>query len=154
MYIFTYLCVLLKEMIRKSLTIFFILIANIILLAHAVIPHHSHQNEVCVGNTHMQAQSGEHNSCSNHTHSQEQEAEDCDLNQAVVVLSQQLRSEIKCFDYATTYSQFDATQAVLLNKSFDALFYIDISNIKPPLLASIYSSFVGRQIGLRGPPVV
>ena len=41
-------------MIRKSLTVFFILIANIILLAHAVIPHHSHQNEVCIGDSHLQ----------------------------------------------------------------------------------------------------
>ncbi len=141
-------------MIRKSLTVFFILIANIILLVHAVIPHHSHQNEVCLGNAHIQANSVAYNSCSNHKHSNEKETEGCALNKVVVVLSQQLKSEIRSFDCAATYSQLDATQSVILNKSFDSLFLIDISNIKPPLLTFIYSSFVGNSIGLRAPPII
>jgi hypothetical protein len=124
------------------------------LLAHAVIPHHSHQNEVCIGDSHIQAHSMEHNSCSDHKHSEEQETEDCDLNQVVVVLSQHLRSEVKCFDYATAYSHFDGFQVQLLDVNEDPISFQNVSSSRPPLLLFDYSSFVGSQMGLRGPPIV
>jgi len=34
-------------MLKKFTAIFFILCANVIFLAHAVIPHHHHENKVC-----------------------------------------------------------------------------------------------------------
>lgn len=141
-------------MIRNFITVFFILLANIILLAHAVIPHHSHHNEVCIGDSHLQAHSVEHNSCSDHKHSNEEKAEDCALNQVSVVLSQQLRSEIKSFDCFASLSQFDGFQAQLLNESVGHFSLQNVSSPKSPLLYFDYTSFVGNQIGLRGPPMV
>lgn len=141
-------------MIRKSLSILFILLANIILLVHAVIPHHSHQSEVCIGDSHMQDHRMALNNCSNHNHSNEQEVEDCALNQVVVIRSQQLRTEIKCFDCVDNFSQKIDIQSVLLNKSFDPLFSINILNHKPPVFTSIYFTFVCSSVGLRAPPVV
>ena len=140
-------------MIRKSLTVFFVLIANIILLAHAVIPHHAHQNKVCLERSHMHTNSSEHNNCTDPNHSSEQ-TDNCALNELVVVLSQQIRSELQCLDCPTTYSQFDRSQAQLLNEGVNYLFSQNVSSLRPPLLLFDYSSFVGNQIGLRGPPIV
>jgi len=44
-------------MIKRKTALAFILIANIILLAHAVIPHHHHHNnEVCTESSTCQAE--------------------------------------------------------------------------------------------------
>lgn len=143
-------------MIRKSITVFFILLANFVLLAHAVIPHHHHQNKVCIVGSTYDTNSEIHkydtNECEQ-DHKSENEADDCSLNQIVVVRSSQIRHEIKCIDFADNNAQFDGIQAVLFDKG-GGLFLINVSTINPPLLPSIYSDFVGALIYLRGPPIV
>ena len=135
-------------MIRKSITAFFILLANVVLLAHAVVPHHHHETTVCVSSsTHKHSdQSHQHNN--NH-----QESDDCSLNQVVVIVSHQTRSDIKTFCCTINHSQFDGFQAALFDSAYSPFFSENISDYKPSLLTFDYSSFVDTRIGLRAPPI-
>jgi hypothetical protein len=143
-------------MIRKSITLFFILIANFVLLAHAIIPHHHHQNEVYIVGSTYDTNSEIHkhgaNECE-HDHKNENEADDCSLNQIVVVRANQIRHEIKFIDCADNSTQLKGIQAVLFDNG-GRLFLLNVSTINPPILPSIYSDFVGTLVCLRGPPLV
>ena len=58
-------------MIKRNTALFFILLANIILLAHAAIPHHHHKGQVCIEKSHCEAdcESHEHDATKNdHEH--------------------------------------------------------------------------------------
>lgn len=137
-------------MFRKSLTAFFIILANFILLAHAVIPHHHHKTDICIANN---VDNVAHDNCDTHNHKHENEGDACVLNQIVVIASQQIRFENKDFDCDDYQSQFDGIHAVLLNKSADKLCTLNSSSTKPPLLAFTYSLFAGNSLGLRAPPI-
>jgi len=136
--------------------VFFFFLANIILLAHAVIPHHHHSSEICLANSHKHYDNDAHQNCleneqSNHHNSSN--AEDCSLNQVVVIPNHQIKHEIKFIDNGDPLQQFNSIQSVLFTQSIDNLFCVNTSNIKPPLLTSTYSFFAGNSIGLRAPPI-
>jgi len=139
-------------MFRKSLTVFFILLANIILLAHAVIPHHHHTSDICIVNN---VENAPHDNCTTHNHEHEKKSDACALNQVLVIHSQQIRYEINDIDFAdNNQSIFDDIQAGFVNDGMGDLYSINASNSKPPLLASTYSLFAGNSIGLRAPPSI
>jgi hypothetical protein len=82
--------------VEKTSSSVFILVANLIILAHAVVPHHHHQMQVCLGALHClhdhhstnQASSAHHND-----HDGGKEA--CFLKQLVVIPSNQAKLECK-----------------------------------------------------------
>jgi hypothetical protein len=80
-------------MIKKWTACCFILIANIALLAHAVLPHHHHQQQVCVERTHCidDAATQTHNTPGhNHSHDSTDNTT-CVINQAIITPQSQAR---------------------------------------------------------------
>lgn len=144
-------------MIRKKTAIFFILLANIILLAHAVVPHHYHKEQVCLVNAHCQNDSKAHQhnaSGHNHEHDGSEGTQNCVLKQTVAIPANSLRQEFKCLGCDDNHSPFVHLQAILCGNELISFVPEIISNAQTPSGSSQHSNFVSTSLGLRAPPIV
>lgn len=137
----------------KNKTAFIILLlTNLVLLAHAVVPHHHHIDtplEIAVECNHQE----EHNHkgkipfCDDEH--QEHETTVCSLNQIMVVPNNQFKEIIESVDLEFTDILF------LIVPDFDYL-QSGIYSDKPPEIAEnnlLYSRLLVFSQGLRAPPV-
>lgn len=148
---------------KRIAAIFFILIAYIIFMAHAVIPHHHHESEVCFTESHCHT--GDHHHDHNHDnhkhkhnpvnhdhqHHGNNDAEHCLINLEVVI--------------PTNNNKFGNEYSIDLLNDFDPIYSglsdFDLSvELQPSLPISLtpliisYSSIASRSNGLRAPPIV
>jgi hypothetical protein len=138
-------------MIRKTTALFFLLLANLVLLAHAVVPHHHHVSQICVNYTHCASDS--ETSDNNHDHDCGNGSANCILKQLVVLPSNQYKQECKILPVTDKHAEFDYVDAFLQN---------DDLKLIAPLIVSIFelheithnSSFDLSSPGLRAPPIV
>ena len=152
-------------MIKRYSAVFFILMANIIFLAHAVLPHHHHKGEVCFVDSHCKTDSKAHKhttSKHNHKHATKEHSHDhdgntdeqnCRLKQEVILPSNQLELEYESFDYVDN-TNFCRYQANLTLTEFELLIQPEFSIKKPPLIPSFYSRIICTNKGMREPPIV
>lgn len=141
-------------MIKKIAVYGFILIANIIILAHAVIPHHHHDSVICFEHKHChdEALTLKHNSAGHdHQHDGNNKSNCCILKQSVVVVTSQgklLKNYNNCSD-----NHIDDNSILTDNEYVDQqtitkfVFYL-------PENPSYLTSFVTSTLGLRAPPAV
>ena len=144
-------------MFKKTTAIFFLVLANIILLAHAVIPHHHHKGEVCFIYSHCQNDCDEQNhqtTENNHEHDGKNDFQCCVLDQFVLIPSSWIKQECKCLDGDNRHPGNDGFQTVLSELGSVFIFQTCLFKTKLPLLSSTYTFFTGRSIGLRAPPRV
>ncbi len=135
-------------MIKKITAYSFILLANIVLLAHAVLPHHHHEQQVCIERTHCASDTDAHvhnNDAKDHQHDGNTNSTACVLKQAVLIPSAQGRILNNC-DNHDFY--------ILSNFG-----YVDLQPISEdvtyiPEFPSFFISFVTASLGLRAPPIV
>lgn len=79
-------------MIRKFTAYVLILLANIILLAHAVIPHHHHESVICIVQKHCKNDTKQHKhnvTEHDHQHDDNKNTTTCILKQSFVVPTSQ-----------------------------------------------------------------
>jgi hypothetical protein len=144
-------------MMKKALTIFFILIANIILLAHAVIPHHHHESSVCIDSELRQPADFACNhktSQHNQEHNGDEGAGDCALRLALFLPSNQQKHDCKCVNNSDKHVQPDNNQAILANPEQIAFVPKINSTAQIPLKTSFHYDFVSASNHLRAPPIV
>lgn len=141
---------------KRTLSILMLLMANVLILAHAVIPHH-HHDKVAVAIEHFWEEGDAHH------HSHDGEAhhhdgpEDCFLTEALEeALVKDAFSEIEplliapqlpllqLFNWEAIVS--DAAPAV------EALQYLRHPFRQKPYLTNVYLAFVANQLGFRAPP--
>lgn len=137
---------------KKAISIFFILLANVAILAHAVVPHH-HHNKVFAAIVNVL--DGEVHDALNHTHDDahphETNPEECAINETLVAAAFRMQKD-NCLDSGTF--DFDC--------HFD-LFVTDITTAVPeptgslpfipkPYVAGGHLDHIARAIGLRAPP--
>ncbi|MGV8112681.1 MAG: DUF6769 family protein [Lentimicrobium sp.] len=140
-------------MIKKLTAFSFILLANIILLAHAVFPHHHHEQLVCIERTHCVDDATPHTQKSPEHNHQHDGADNttCVINQAVIISSSQARFVNNCDNCSDNH-----------NHDFYNLSnfgYIDLLPVSEvityiPEFSSFLISYVTTSLGLRAPPVV
>jgi len=140
-------------MIRKTTTIIFILLANIILLAHAVFPHHHHGQMVCLNFSHCYHagnDSSTYPADCGHEHDSESPVSNCILKQLVVVPANQARIEPAIL-YLENFSDCYILQAGNLYE----LQSTELFRKNPyPKDVPIFQSFLDYSQGLRAPPAV
>jgi hypothetical protein len=144
-------------MIRKRTAILFILLANIVLLVHAVVPHHHHKSLVCVESNHCQSDNSAHNhstAAHDHEHDGSAGTENCVLKQAVVIPVNSVKPEFRCLGCDDNHSPFVHLQAILFGNEFNSFVPKIISIAQIPLKTSSHSNFVSSSLGLRAPPIV
>lgn len=141
-------------MIKKITAYSFILLANIVLLAHAVLPHHHHEQIVCIENTHCACDTDAHvhnTDAKDHQHDGNANSTACVLKQAVLIPSAQGRILNTCQNCSDNHnhdfyilSNFGYAD---LQSSPEVVTYI-------PKFPSFFISFVTISLGLRAPPIV
>lgn len=144
-------------MIKRIPAIIFILLANVTLLVHAVIPHHHHEKEVCIVSSHCESDSQAHDhddAKHNHEHDGEDSVDDCVLQQILISPPNKIKHEIKSLDIDTDRFQADHSQAVFTENNFVLACISCIPKAKPPLLVFTYLNYASTVLGLRAPPTV
>ncbi|NOR87372.1 MAG: hypothetical protein GQ527_07170 [Bacteroidales bacterium] len=143
-------------MLKKRIAVFFILLANIVLLAHVAVPHHHHDTKVCVESTHCekdgdahQHQTQEHQ----HQHDGQNTNHYCAFDQIYVLPSKQIKQESSSLLFDANPIFTTSIQAVLANQQLQIFLQIFPSDLFVPLIASSYSFSVKTFLGLRGPPM-
>ena len=140
-------------MINKVAALFFILIANIILLANAAIPHHHHKSEVCIVGSHCKAD--EHKTDGHkHGHDGDNNADHCVLNQVFIIPANQVKQEIKSLDFSDNTINHNQFQANPIDLELISLVSIYLLKTQPSLLFSSYCRYVQSSLGMRAPPIV
>lgn len=136
---------------KQIVSILFLLLANVVLMAHAVVPHHHHDDHVCF----------EHNSCtSDHAHEDDNEIplpendDDCCLLSGKLVFTPSAHTnEISChFCSLTDHSQWFINLSV--GNPEPSLLLSPTPLGQPPFNDSHYLSFASHCYGLRAPPVI
>jgi hypothetical protein len=146
-----------KNMVKRTAAFLFILLANIILLAHTVIPHHhvnrlpsvvpihGHQFDNCT------SEPGEYHP-ENHDHHQGSDFYHCLLNQHFLNRSNSQRIDINDLDVASSFP------ILLIALSDNNQVW---NSVKKPIrfvpihpLRNNYTDYVNLCSGLRAPPVV
>jgi hypothetical protein len=141
-------------MIRKITAMFFILLANIVLLVHAVVPHHHHKSLVCIEGNTCQSDNCTHDHCtSTHEHDGSAGTENCELRQVLAIPGSSVKQEIKCLGCDNNHSTFVHFQAVLIKNEFNSFVPEIIIIAQIALKISPHSNFVSASLGLRAPPV-
>lgn len=157
-------------MIKKVAAISLILIANLIMLAHAVIPHHHHhETEICVDTSHYV----DHNKCHEHSDADHQHNEDlpsadifhqhehdqnndsqCCLVKPVVILPSN-SFELECKSYQAQDNSLHFDNYAFLNKGLSLKTEYPIKRFKElsAILATLYPQISKQSFGLRAPPL-
>ena len=138
---------------KKGIAILFVLLANIILLAHAVLPHHYHEKLVCIESTHC-AEDATNHSQNSVEHNHQHDGNDnitCILNQAVFILPTQGQIFNDCENCNDTHNHDFCITKAFEYQHFQAL---PTTVRVVPKNISFFTSFVSSTSGLRAPPLV
>jgi hypothetical protein len=136
--------------VRKIAAFIFILSANIILLAHAVIPHHHHDHDKST------VEPGHQHEIPHHGHERQGEQTDQAfiLDEEIVLRLTQGRYFVEITELQDNHSlQF---QSALLVGLYGLVEYLPVlnSDASIPLMASSYICFTESSCGLRAPPSI
>ena len=119
-------------MIKKVAAVSIILLANIILFAHAVIPHYHHKTEVCIESFHRQIQHDAHEHKTTdpkHEHNDENSSDYCASKQVFVIPDNYVKQEYKCLDNPDNDLQPDQLQTIVIDKDLCCHFPTVLSKI-------------------------
>ncbi|MDT8394303.1 MAG: DUF6769 family protein [Bacteroidales bacterium] len=143
---------------KKAFAIFLMMGAILILLAHAVIPHHHHNDIACfalptAGDHDHQCE--HHDAGHQHRHSdgQDTDTESCSLNDLLVIIPDSYRQEMLLagFSQATLSNALISASSVLTDdpevKNFDCSPFR-----QKPYLQFSYTASINACSGLRAPP--
>jgi hypothetical protein len=139
-------------MLSKIVSISLLVIANLILLAHDVIPHHHHDDHVCY----------EHESCTTgHSHNPNktdapgnQDEACCSLADLLIIPANSRFDEISCSCCTASHHSGNHNLALLLIAEYNnALLLLPLPFRKHPHKSNFYLAFTSLSSGLRAPPV-
>lgn len=140
---------------KKKAALFFVFLTNIILLGHAVVPHHHLVLQAFTIHSTCTEHHKEHqHPCSDagHDHGTIPEADHCVLSQAVGIPSNMLRqgytSKSQLFD---SDAPFDLGYLCHDNQRIQTSTGLS-SLVRPPLLSFTYANYASAVLGLRAPP--
>ncbi|HNX84443.1 MAG TPA: hypothetical protein PKK03_08310 [Bacteroidales bacterium] len=141
-------------MIKRITVILIFMLAGILLVAHAVVPHHHHDKQVCFEKSHcIHEDSDEEPGTSHdgHSHDGENNHNDCALNDPVVITTNEWKPDFKLIQ-ASDRTGFDGLHVSLLNNSSGCLTPSLSSCVYERVTDSLFPSAVPDSHGLRAPP--
>jgi len=139
-------------MIKKGFAIFVLLLANIIMLAHSIIPHHYHHSEaVCVEQNECETSCNSHETKAEHSHHNSEDIRLCKLDKILVKPIE--------FNFSINL-KIEKANNTLLSQAITESFLTHIQNKSIALAKRQYSlsqytyCVLNNSIGRRGPPTV
>jgi len=144
-------------MVKRTAATAFLMLAGILFLAHAVVPHHHHGNRICFVKSHCANDdlSDDHRTGSdNHTHDGEDGSAVCIFKDPAVVSSNQLTYGLKFVIQNTSQPGFHAFHPVRLNDT--RILHNPVIAYFDPVYRTgyFYTSPSLASPGLRAPPAV
>jgi hypothetical protein len=141
-------------MMRRLTAILFLMLASILLVAHAVVPHHHHNKQVCFEKSHcihndLKEERG--TSPVSHSHDGENNHDDCALKDPVVLTTNDWKPDFK-FINSSERSFFDGFHENLLNNSTEWPIPVLSPYVYERVTDSLYPYLVSASLGLRAPP--
>ncbi len=149
-FVIVWQCILSEGMSKKLAAHSFIFIASIILLAHAVVPHHHHQGIACVEPVccHDNLAHKHDTPADSHQHDSDGSA-DCLLRQ-IIVVSNHDKNEIDCIFCPHNHSV--DLNFFLPYAGNEAIIPIFKRIASAPDASFSFSSYISTSFGLRAPP--
>lgn len=143
-------------MVNRNLALFFLLLANIVLLAHAFIPHHHHDDQICLASSHCQSESHDHHFCANphHGHDSQRSSDCCSLKQVIILPGNQLKSDCKFVNTPNNHRHSNDFQAAILPEKCCCLSVLEIFAKRQDQVFQFYDRPENHSLQLRAPPVV
>ncbi len=142
-------------MFKKATALFFILIAGIILLAHAVIPHHDYQNKICLTGYECEKKGDLQNPLvpeSKHKDDSEKPTENCVLANLLIISSDEKTQDFKPVFFVENPSTAKIFHVSYLERDFSTHLILFSGSTFEPLIVSTYSLCASAIFGLRAPP--
>ena len=143
-------------MSKKGACITVLLFANLVLLAHAVVPHHHHaKTGICLLDSHCE----DHSEADNHASPTSEQDETpfseecCLLNNNVYIL---VHNPIKNVCRTHVNCDCEKDSYTLASNTFDIQDFVDNVGIhfrQKPYVPLFYSEYTSQSMGLRAPPV-
>jgi len=142
---------------KRIAAVVFVSLAGIMMLAHAVIPHHHHYSEICFQKSHCeneQSNENENNPAHHHENTGEDSHDGCALNAPVLLPAGLDNNECKCisFIYRQAGAMFFAAE--ILNSDQKIFIPSKIQDDSSPGIIMSNKLLVYSSSGLRAPPVV
>jgi hypothetical protein len=137
--------------VKKAISLSFLLLANIVMLAHAVVPHHYHENTgVCVMShcrDSNEAHRHENNHSQKHEHGGNALSDECSVDIHVFTKNDN--------NNCCLHSYCDCEQilyTLILDRVSISNFDIKIPFQHKPYLLSYHTEYISQSLGLRAPP--
>lgn len=144
-------------MIKRTTAAIFVSLAGILMLVHAVVPHHHHYSEICFQKTHCeneQSTESENTPDRDHDSNNNDRHDVCVLNAPAVLPAGQDNHECKCISYTYKHAGAMFSITAILN-SEQKHFIQDIkSDDSSQGIISISQLPDYSSVGLRAPPLV
>lgn len=140
---------------KRKITILIVLLANLIFLAHTVIPHHHHHAELCFASSHSNTETSahQHDDCCPHEEKQEIPSDRCCvLQDAAAIPADQVKASPKIS--IEPYSAPGGLWAIEQVEIKQNLLFAGFIRSYTPSEVSLYSQYILRSIGLRAPPAI
>lgn len=142
---------------KKGLAFIFILVANITLLVHAAVPHHSHEGDFCLLTRACEDECDSHeNESHGENHQQKHQGEHADLEcvlsiKVIIPNSINPKQEVSVIDLSH-FPLIDFNILNLIDLDTNHLFYFSLYRTQIPVKPSLYHVFINTSSGLRAPP--
>jgi hypothetical protein len=139
-------------MLSKIVSIALLVIANLILLAHDVIPHHHHDEHVCY--EHGSCAAHHSNDSENDKRSSDEEEACCSLADLLIIPANSRLEEIAFSCYTSIDDSENHNLALLKNAAFNnAQLLLPLFFRQHPQKSIFFLAFASLSAGLRAPPV-
>jgi len=135
-------------MLKRETAIILILLATVILLAHAFVPHHHHMSQICLElfNDHQHDESRNH-----HENESNTDLAYCISIQTYLKPSENTKQIVTCKINDFKVIKFETSiKSVISDQNKDFLKDVIFTKISP-LITTSYSYFIKTSLGLRAP---
>ncbi len=139
---------------KKITAILFVLLANIIIVAHAVVPHHHLSNKVLIITEHHDADDFNHKHHTDdhdHEHGDANDYDFCLLKQVISIPTNTSKQE---FSSPSIDFEFGNRLAILIKNDFACNPPPILSYLQTSFHSLFYTCFINSVSGLRAPPTV
>ena len=141
----------------NALRLIALLLANIVLLAHTVLPHHYHETGICfMLHCNDSKEAHTHDDYDWHTHEGNPYAENCYIDDVYKVTTGGVKTTCKTTCYTGVKCGCKLVLFPLILDYLSINYAIDVTQIPfefKPCVLSYYTEFIVGVLGLRAPPL-
>jgi len=145
------------RMMKRSIAIFLLVLANAVWLTHAILPHHHHNSQACLSINHCRHDK-ENKSHTPETDSHQHDnnpTTKCNLNQSAIVPQPVFKSNSGFPEPPQFDIDLDFIQAIIANTySASLLSRKTLAVYLESVSTTLYLVSIGQSLGLRAPPTV